>query len=190
MGFLSGPSISATQDPCQVVCFTLFRKKAKPPLLERKETEQRLVLRVNKNPLRLPSSFSSLTACGLPLLAGLPQKAKTNNSAKQGSIRPGSTVTLVSHLPGRGPNEPGGLPRSTLDLICITTASLSLGLVLPRCCNVSCLVLPVREVCISLMRTAQGQTVSRNPRQEEPGVCMCVHAPRRKCILILNRIIQ
>lgn len=110
-----------------------------------------------------------------PLHAGLPRKAKTNNSAKQGSIRPGSTVTLASHLPGRGPNEPGGLPRSEPDLICITTASLSLGLVLPRCCNVSCLVLPVREVCISLMRTAQGQTVSRNrvARESRGFVCVC-----------------
>ncbi|KAK5613403.1 hypothetical protein CRENBAI_022320 [Crenichthys baileyi] len=43
------------------------------------------------------------------------------------SIRPGSGVTLASHLPGPRPNEPGGLPRSQLDLICITTASLSLG---------------------------------------------------------------
>lgn len=33
---------------------------------------------------------------------GFPQRAKTNNSAKQGSIRPGSSVTLASHLPGRG----------------------------------------------------------------------------------------
>lgn len=33
---------------------------------------------------------------------GIPQRAKTNNSAKQGSIRPGSSVTLASHLPGRG----------------------------------------------------------------------------------------
>lgn len=126
-----------------------------------------------------------------PLHAGLPPKAKTNNSAKQGAIRPGSTVILASHLPGRGPNEPGGFPRSEPDLICITTTSLSLGLVLPRCCNVSCLVPPVREVCISLMRTAQGQTVSRNRTAREcRGFCVCVHAPRRKCILILNRIIQ
>lgn len=43
--------------------------------------------------------FSPLAVGGPP---GFPQRAKTNNSAKQGSIRPGSSVTLVSHLPGRG----------------------------------------------------------------------------------------
>lgn len=45
-------------------------------------------------------SSSSPLRCRWP--PGFPRRAKTNNSAKQGSIRPGSSVTLASHLPGRG----------------------------------------------------------------------------------------
>lgn len=158
--------------------------------------ERRLCRRVDKDSHSLflppPLPLLLLHCMRPPLHGGLPLKAKTNISAKQGSIRPGSTVTLASHLPGRGPNEPGGLPRSEPDLICITTASLSLGLVLPRCCNVSCLVLPVREVCISLMRTcSRTNSQQKSGRRERGrGFCVCVHTPRRKCILILNRIIQ
>lgn len=85
-----------TCDISVMVYSTVFSQR-KAIQQERKNLSERLI--------RIHSLTTSLLLFPSSLLVappGFPWRAKTNNSAKQGSIRPGSSVALASHLPGRG----------------------------------------------------------------------------------------
>ena len=85
--------------PCDGFFFSVYFKRA-PNRLTRKKCLSNRSIRIH-SPL-LSTSFPPPLLLAVGGLPGFPRRAKTNNSAKQGSIRPGSGVTLASHLPGRG----------------------------------------------------------------------------------------